>query len=204
MPPFLPCSWDHEDREKRKAMVFDPRTLDALARSLQRAHDSLVDSGMAGDARFYEAGQLGWFCKKALTGVGDTLLRSLLFVEAEIIAQAQKAGLAIAKFREEGLEGPAIGGEGFGRFWFGRSPRRLTRRSGACMAAGLCGRWGPCCLWRRRGRSQRDAANAKPAALFELTVVRQTARFDLAKFVIRGASSAASEDIVIQERLVAV
>ena len=136
--------------------------------------------------------------------MGDTLLHSLLFVEAEIIAQAHKAGLAIAKFREEGWKDPQQAVKALADFGSAVTDAFNKKVSGV-YGGGALRPLGTMPFVEAAGAFSRDAASAKPAALFELTVVRQTAGFDLAKFVDPAEPQAPPrEDIVIQERLVAV
>ncbi len=195
--------WNYEDREILRQMILDQRTLDALARSLQRAHDALVDAGFARDAGSYEEGQLSAFCRSAMNGPGNALLRSLLFVEAEIIKQAHSAGLAVAEFREDGWRDPGSAVKALADFGSAITDA-FNRKVSGVYGGGALRPLGTMLFVEAAGAFSGGAA-VKPAALFELTVVKQKAGFELSRFVDpREPQAPGREDVVIQERLVAV
>ena len=83
--------WDFPDVQLRRAMVGDSHTTAALVPMLLTAQTRLREDGDTGDAAFFEADQVQSFQAAAVSGMGDTLLQSLLFTEAEIIRGATSA-----------------------------------------------------------------------------------------------------------------
>jgi len=83
--------WDFPDRSLRHAVGLDPHTTRSLIPTLLTAQVRLQEAGDRGEAAFFTAQQAGAFQKMTLDGMGDTLLSSLLFTEAEIIRGATDA-----------------------------------------------------------------------------------------------------------------
>ena len=83
--------WDFPDIELRRAVAFDPHTTASLVPSLLTAQTRLREAGDDHDASFFTAQQAATFQNMTRSGMGDTLLESLLFTEAEIIRGATTA-----------------------------------------------------------------------------------------------------------------
>ena len=83
--------WDFVDFELRHAVATDPHTTVSLVPALLTAQSRLRDVGDNSDARFFTAQQAATFENMTLSGIGDTLIQSLLFTEAEIIRGATAA-----------------------------------------------------------------------------------------------------------------
>ena len=83
--------WDFVDIDLRRAVAGDPHTTASLAASLLSAQTRLREAGDDHNAAFFTAQQAGTFQNLTRSGMGDTLLQSLLFTEAEIIQGATAA-----------------------------------------------------------------------------------------------------------------
>jgi hypothetical protein len=83
--------WDFVDRDLRHTMAVAPDTATNLALALQLAQTRLREAGDDHDASFFAPQQAATFQRMTLDGIGDTLLTSLLFTEAEIIRGATAA-----------------------------------------------------------------------------------------------------------------
>jgi hypothetical protein len=83
--------WDFPDIDLRRAVAFDPHTTASLVPSLLTAQTRLREAGDNDNARFFTAQQATAFQNMTQSGMGDTLLQSLLFTEAEIIRGATAA-----------------------------------------------------------------------------------------------------------------
>jgi hypothetical protein len=80
--------WDFPDADLRHAMAMAPQTGTTLVPALQTAQARLREVGDAHDASFFDPQQAATFQRMTLDGMGDSLLNSLLFTEAEIIRGA--------------------------------------------------------------------------------------------------------------------
>jgi hypothetical protein len=83
--------WDFVDPELRHTMATAGDTGANLAPALQLAQTRLREAGDDHDASFFAPQQAATFQKMTVDGIGDTLLTSLLFTEAEIIRGATAA-----------------------------------------------------------------------------------------------------------------
>jgi hypothetical protein len=83
--------WDFPDVDLRRAVAFDSHTTASLVPSLLTAQARLREAGDDDDASFFAAQQAATFQNMTRSGMGDTLLQSLLFTEAEIIRGATAA-----------------------------------------------------------------------------------------------------------------
>jgi len=80
--------WDFPDVDLRRAVAMDSHTTASLVPALLTAQTRLRESGDDRDASFFTAQQAGSFQQMTLSGMGDTLLQSLLFTETEIVRGA--------------------------------------------------------------------------------------------------------------------
>jgi len=83
--------WDFPDVNLRQAVAFDPHTTASLVPALLTAQTRLREAGDDSDAAFFTAQQAATFQNMTRSGMGDMLLQSLLFTEAEIIRGATAA-----------------------------------------------------------------------------------------------------------------
>jgi hypothetical protein len=86
--------WDFVDINLRRAVALDSHTTESLVPALLTAQTRLREAGdaaNAANAAFFTSQQAGTFQNMTLSGIGDTLLQSLLFTEAEIIRGAVAA-----------------------------------------------------------------------------------------------------------------
>jgi hypothetical protein len=83
--------WDFPDVNLRRAVAMDGHTTAGLVPSLLTAQNRLREAGDDHNASFFTAQQAASFQTMTLTGMGETLLQSLLFTEADIIRGAAAA-----------------------------------------------------------------------------------------------------------------
>jgi hypothetical protein len=190
--------WDFVDPAIRNAMVQHPTTAARLAGALRDASERLTAAGFAADAMFYQPDEVDDLRTRATTGAGSELLRSLLFVEAELIRQAQDAGRRIANFRsragaspEEAIQALA----GFGQKITEAFNKNLTSVYGSGALRPL----GTMAFIEAASCFLPNAAAVKPSALFQLTVVKRAASFKLDTFL--DGKTPKKEEVVIEERL---
>jgi hypothetical protein len=80
--------WDFPDVDLRRAVAMDAHTTAGLVPSLLTAQNRLREAGDDHNASFFTAQQAASFQTMTLTGMGEILLQSLLFTEADIIRGA--------------------------------------------------------------------------------------------------------------------
>jgi len=80
--------WDFEDVNLRKGAAMDSRTRDALMPALATARQRFLDAGDKGTAGFFAPNQVESFRTAATGSIGDLLVHSLLFTEAEMVQGA--------------------------------------------------------------------------------------------------------------------
>lgn len=88
--------WDFQDVNLRKAVAFDSHTTASLVSALTTARRRLLDAGDGRTAAFFTPDQAGSFQSLATNSfgnnsLGDNLLHSLLFTEAEMVNGAASA-----------------------------------------------------------------------------------------------------------------
>jgi hypothetical protein len=83
--------WDFPDIDLRHAVAFDAHTTASLVPALVTAQTRLREAGDNNNAAFFTAQQAATFQNMTRSGIGDTLLQSLLFTEAEIVRGAAAA-----------------------------------------------------------------------------------------------------------------
>jgi len=85
--------WNFPDVELRRAMAVNSATTARLVPALLAARGRLLEAGDQHTAAFFTSDQAPVFQNMALSGIGETLLQSLLFTEAGIV---RGAALALA------------------------------------------------------------------------------------------------------------
>jgi hypothetical protein len=83
--------WDFPDVSLRKAVALDSHTTRSLLPALASARERLLDAGKSGAAAFFTPDQAGSLQNLATNSLGDVLLQSLLFTEAEMVNGAASA-----------------------------------------------------------------------------------------------------------------
>jgi hypothetical protein len=83
--------WNFPDVDLRRAVAMDTHTTASLVPYLLTAQTRLREAGDDHDASFFTAQEAGSFQNMTLSGMGDSLLQSLLFTEADVIRGAVSA-----------------------------------------------------------------------------------------------------------------
>jgi hypothetical protein len=190
--------WDFVDPRIRNAMVNNATTAIRLARALHDASERLIAAGFASDAMFYQPDDVDDLRARATSGAGSELLRSLLFVEAELIRQAHDAGRRIANFRSRTGANPEEAIQALAEF--GQNvTEAFNKNLTSVYGGGALRPLGTMAFIEAASCFLPDAAAIAPSALFQLTVVKQASAFKLDTFLDGKAPK--KDDIVIEERL---
>lgn len=93
--------WDFRDQDLVRALVVGQQeTRDRLAARMALVNQMLKGiPALQKSAQFYEPDQVGRILGRALEGHGKIIFQTLLFVEAEVIEGAVRAGREMAEFR---------------------------------------------------------------------------------------------------------
>lgn len=83
--------WNFPDAELRRTMAANSVTAARLAPALLAARDRLLEAGDKRTAAFFDADPAPSFQNMTFSGIGETLLHSLLFTEAEVVQGAASA-----------------------------------------------------------------------------------------------------------------
>lgn len=192
--------WNFPAPEFRAAMVRHPRTLARLSADLLRVNELLMAYGMAGTAGFFTPERAEVLQNEALQGTNDILLRSLLFVEADIIRGATKAALKLATdFVPNAGAKPSEAIEALSEF--GAEITETFNKSLKSLFGGDQIRpLGTMAFIEAAAALDPTLGVVEPVATLDLMVVKQQSQFPLPTF-LTGASPTDS-DILIQQRLV--
>ncbi len=189
--------WDFEDGRKRSAMILHHDAVVRLGVLMAKCRARLMAASMS-DAQFYEPGQIGSIRSAATGARNGTILQGLLSNEAQIIDAARRAGQSLARFRAEGWRDPERAVAALADFG-ARITQAFNAQVHSVYGGGALRPLGTMLFVEAARAFLPGGADARPSALFELTVVRQASSYDLATFLAGHRPPAA--DVVVAERL---
>lgn len=197
--PPVRDEWDIEHAPTRKAMIKHPVADLRLTQALQRCHDRLTAAGRNSLAGFYKPTELSILRSTATNDANAGKLESLLRMEAGIISAARSAGLQMAAFRARQWDDPEGAVDALARFG-AEMTRAFNSRVGGIYGGAALRPLGTM-VFIEAARAFLPPGTPAPttSALFELTVVRENAPFNLATF-LEGQHPPADQ-VVVQERL---
>ena len=103
--------WDWPDVQLRRGMVNNPKTVAALGAEMERAHRRLQgEVGMKHQLQFYDPSKTinaERIINETLKNPGLAFLKSLLFVEAQVVRTACTAAYDMAKFQKKKNTNPS-------------------------------------------------------------------------------------------------
>jgi len=101
--------WNWPDPRLRREMASSSATSANLAITVERVHNLLESTGMAGIARSHEPGigTVRRLISAATEEDGEKLLMSLLSVESQLVEGATQAGVEFARFRAKSDSSPS-------------------------------------------------------------------------------------------------
>jgi hypothetical protein len=196
--------WDWPDRRHREAMASGSATVANLAVRITRIHDVLTAVGQDRTAAFYRPGEntRNRLIADALRdGHGESLLRSLLFMESRIVRGAYEAGLKMGDFRRKAKEKPSealIALAGFGAQLTGAFNKNFRSVYGAGALRPL----GAMMFAEAALALDPSLAGTKPKAMLAMTLLKPGADFRLESFL--NHQSPAETDVLLEERIVNV
>jgi hypothetical protein len=192
--------WDWMDKDKRRAMIFSQRTLVKLAAQLERVRSLLLATpGLASTATFYRPDRAEILLQDVMTDMGERLLNSLLFVEAEIVRSARDAGRALARFIDKAGVKPSEAVEALAQFG-AKAADTFNRKIKSVYGGDAIRPLGTMLFVEAAAALGQQAAVSGRSAMLELIVVKQNAGFQLSGFL--SGERPESKDVVIQQRLV--
>ena len=197
--PAVRDDWDIENASTRRKMIRHPNADIRLTRSLQQCHDRLVAAGRQSLAGFYEPGEIDIVRSTATNDANAGKLESLLRMEAGIIAAAKSAGLQMAAFRARKFDDPEGAIEALARFGSDITRAFNSRVGGIYGGAALRPLGTMVFVEAARAFLPADAEPPATSAMFELTVVRENAAFNLPSFL--EGERPPGDQVVVQERL---
>jgi hypothetical protein len=190
--------WNWPDVESRRAMVLEPRTIEALREVLRHYEDRLSRSGRAGQARRFRNQQVQTFVDESGIGAGAQL-QSLLFSEATLVEEARKALIDISGFWSDAPTAPSRALERMAEFGAGMTKTFNSR------LASLYGRTflrplGSAIFLEVARALDPGLDTLRPDALMVIKVLKEDANYDLNAFLENTMPDASS--VVLEQRLV--
>jgi hypothetical protein len=190
--------WDWVDRATRNAVVFSAPTKRNLIVEMARVERLLRDTGMGGKADFYTPNQLSKILNTVTKDIGENNLKSLLFVEAELVKGAVGAGIEIAKFiRNAGVK-PSIAIEALATFG-AKLTKTFNNQIESIYGGDGVRPLGSLALVEAARALDPMLTFEAPAAILEMIVIKEQSSFSLPEFL--NGKLPAKEDIVIEQRL---
>ncbi len=194
--------WNFPAPELRQAMVRHPRTLARLAADLVRVNELLLAYGMTGTAGFFTPDRAESLQNEAIQGTSDALLRSLLFVESDIVRGASKAALTLATgfAANAGLQ-PSAAVEALSEFG-AEITQTFNNNIKSLFGGDQIRPLGTMAFIEAASALDPALGTVEPVATLDVLVVKQQSQFQLPTFL--AGQTPDSTDIVIRQRLVNV
>lgn len=194
--------WDWPDEDIRDQMILHPNTTAALSVTLTRVHSLLLEAGMAGTAGFFEPGRAKLIQQEVANDdkSDSSNIAKLLFVEAEVVRAARRAGFALAKFTAAANSKPAEAVKELAKF--GSTVTSTFNDKVKSIYGDEAVRPLGTALFVEAAAALNPGLAARPTALLELIVLKQGATFQLADYLDGAAPD--KEQILVQERVVNV
>ncbi|MEW6210754.1 MAG: hypothetical protein AB1631_20485 [Acidobacteriota bacterium] len=192
--------WNFPAIEFRRAMVNHPRTLAKLSADLARVNELLLAYGMTGTAGFFAPARAELLQNEALQGANDGLLRSLLFVEADIIRGAHKAALKLAnEFAPVAGSKPSEAVEALSEFG-AEITETFNNNIRSLFGGDRIRPLGTMAFIEAAAALDPTLSLVEPVATMDLIVVKEQSQFQLPGFL--EGETPGNSDIVIQQRFV--
>ncbi|MCW5980252.1 MAG: hypothetical protein KIT09_19365 [Bryobacteraceae bacterium] len=196
MPPIVEKSlhWDYLDDRKRRAAIFSKAASTNLAVAIHQVSNLLASLGRPRDAAFYAPGELGKIQK---SGDGPLLI-GLLRMEAEIVGAAARAGRRMAEFRAASAKNPQQAIEALEEFGAALT-KAFNAKVSSIYGGGALRPLGTMIFLEAARAFDADLAPVRPAAMLQLTVLKESAAFPPPGFP--GEANPLESDIVVEQRL---
>jgi hypothetical protein len=173
-----------------------------LAVQLERVVSFLrATPGLAGTADFYDPNAISSLMQKCISDPGATLLKSLLFVEAQIIREATEAGVSLAGFLRKPEATPDQLLELLTRFG-SRATEAFHAQLASVYGGDAIRPLGTMLFVEAAAALKPEAQTSDASATLELIVVRKDSVFPLASYL--GGEIPPPTDIVLQQRLLSL
>jgi len=193
--------WNFPAPEFRRAMVSHPRTLARLSADLVRVNELLLAYGMGGTAGFFTPDRAEVLQNEAMQGTNDALLRSLLFVEADIVRGAHKAAQQLAAFTSTAGSKPSEAIEALAEFGT-EITETFNNNIRSLFGGDRIRPLGTMAFIEAASALDPALGVVEPVATMDLIVVKQQSQFQLPTFLEGAAPD--NSDIVIRQRFVNV
>jgi hypothetical protein len=191
--------WNWPDRGTRKAVVFSPPTKRRLIDEMARVASLLRGvPGMGSTAGFYDPNQLAEILKASEPEKNQSNLTTLLFVEAELVRGAVKAGTRIALFLKGSDVRPSIAIEALAEFGANLT-RTFNEKIKSIYGGDGVRPLGSLALIEAARALDPMATFDEPPAVLEMIVLKQQSKFSLPEY-LKGKRPPL-DDIVIEQRL---
>jgi DNA-binding ferritin-like protein (Dps family) len=196
--------WNWPDRIQREAMASSSATVADLAARTTRIHEVLTAVGHDRTAGFYRPGEntRSRLVADALRdGHGETLLRSLLFIESRVVRGAYEAGLKMSEFRRKAKGQPSEAMIALAEFG-AQLTGAFNKNFRSVYGAGALRPLGTMVFAEAALALDPGLADTKPKAMLALTVLKPDAGFQLESFL--NNQLPAETDVLLEERIVNV
>ncbi len=192
--------WDWMQPDLRRNMLYSSIAREKLRAVLPAVYQRLQACGKNRTARFYEPGETSVQRVLDQARSKDQLLKSLLYVEAEVVYGALKAGLAIARFRKKQDEDVRTAVRALGE-WGSRVVETFNKRVTSVYGGEAIRPLGTMML--AAAANVLSGIPVKPAALLRVIVLKQDSAFAPGDF-LRGVSPDPDNGILLQQSIIDV
>jgi hypothetical protein len=191
--------WNFPDEQLRKAMAANALTAARLAPALLTARGRLLEAGDTRTAAFFAADQVPVFQNMTFSGMGETLLNSLLFAEAEIVQGAASALVDMQKMTSAAAATPTKAIQRFADFGADLTSTFHDKVSSVYGGDSLR-TLGALVLLEASAALDPAFRNAPPDAMLSIQVLKEGSPFPLSDFLTGQAPS--REDVAVAQTLV--
>jgi hypothetical protein len=193
--------WDFVDIDLRRAVASDSHTTGPLAAALLSAQTRLREAGDDRNAAFFTAQQAGTFQNMTRSGMGDTLLQSLLFTEAEIIGGATAALKDVNRMLDAAATAPTKAIERFADFGADLTDT-FNHKLSSVYGSDALRTLSSMVLIEASRAIDPDLSTQQPQAMLNILTFQNSHKFDLNDFI--AGAMPPKEQIVVAQTLVSL
>jgi hypothetical protein len=191
--------WDWMDEDLRERMIFSEETTSLLTAQLNRISLHLrATPGLSGTADFYDPDRCLVLLRQTTMPPWQSLLKSLLSTEADIINGAREAGTTLARFLQSGASPDQLV-ETLSRFGL-KATDTFNRRISSLYGGDAVRALGTMCFIEAAAALDPTFIDRRLSATLELIVVKKDASFPLASYLDGKVPPAG--DVLFEQRYV--
>jgi hypothetical protein len=191
--------WDWMADDLRERMIYSGETTSALTAQLKRISSLLrATPDLSGTADFYDPARSAVLLRQATTQPWESLLKSLLSTEADIINGARDTGITLAEFLQAGAAPDHLMGT-LARFG-SKATDTFNRRIRSVYGGEAVRALGTMCFIEAAAALDPAVTDRRLSATLELIVVKKDSAFPLASYL--DGKIPPKEDTVFEQRFV--